>query len=332
MVVFAVARLLRKLISAIWRKRLSVVVALFIVMALVNGLLFYWIEGIMHGRDIDLFTSIYWAIITMATIGYGDIYPHSVLSRILAIEASIVGIATFTLLVSVIAEDFLSRSMKRSMGFGKMKNREIVVVGDTELCREVVEELKLNKSSSKIGWILTKQPTKPMDIDFIVGDPADEDTLKRVGIDKVSKLIICLDDDSKAIHTVLTARRMNKSLEIIAVANSSKAEELLAEAGASVVISMRLLGRALASAAFEPAVIRFLEEVTTARGMADLIEVSVDERSSGATLSEFLDILRFKGVRLIPLAMARGQELIMAPTPDTKLQANDRVVLMKVLE
>lgn len=328
--VFAVARLLRKLILTIWRGRLSIVIALFVIMALINGALFYWIEGIMYGRDIDLFTSIYWAIITMATIGYGDIYPHSALSRILAIEASIVGIATFTLLVSVIAEEFLSRSMKKSMGLGKMKNREIVVIGDTELCREVVDELRLNKSDSKIGWILTKQPSRPIDIEFVVGDPADEDTLKRANIDKVSKLIICLDDDSKAIHTVLTARKMNKSLEIIAVANSSKAEELLLQAGASVVISMRLLGRALASAAFEPAVIRFLEEVTTARGTADLIEVVVDQHSSGKTLVEFLNRLRLENVRLIPLAISRDRELIMAPTPDTKLQANDRIVLMKI--
>jgi len=265
----------------------------------------------------------------MATIGYGDVVPESWAGRVLALETAVMGIATFTLLISVIAEEFLSRSLKKSMGLGRLKGVNILVIGDTEVCEEVINELKINMRNARIAWVLSKQPQKPLDVEFVVGDPADEDTLIRGGVSKASKAIICLSDDSKAVHTILMLKRLNRGIEVIAMARTAKSAELMREAGASLVISMKLLGRTLASAVFEPAVVEFLNEATTAKGVLDIVELTVSKKYDGSPLSTLMRSYGEEGVRYVPVALIRGTQLLPTPALDTRLKEGDRVVLIK---
>ena len=66
-----------------------------------------------------MITAFYWAVITMATTGYGDVTPKTEVGRIVAMVASVAGISTFTALVSLLAENFISSSMRRMMGMHK---------------------------------------------------------------------------------------------------------------------------------------------------------------------------------------------------------------------
>ncbi|HDD26658.1 MAG TPA: hypothetical protein ENF75_06180, partial [Acidilobales archaeon] len=330
MVIFVVYNLLRRALHTLWQRKFLFVLFLFGIVTLINGLLFYWIEHVVNGRgDIDLFTSFYWSVITMATIGYGDVVPESWAGRVLALETAVMGIATFTLLISVIAEEFLSRSLKKSMGLGRLKGVNILVIGDTEVCEEVINELKINMRNARIAWVLSKQPQKPLDVEFVVGDPADEDTLIRGGVSKASKAIICLSDDSKAVHTILMLKRLNRGIEVIAMARTAKSAELMREAGASLVISMKLLGRTLASAVFEPAVVEFLNEATTAKGVLDIVELTVSKKYDGSPLSTLMRSYGEEGVRYVPVALIRGTQLLPTPALDTRLKEGDRVVLIK---
>ncbi|MEJ2131598.1 MAG: ion transporter [Gammaproteobacteria bacterium] len=96
--VFRVLRLVRYvgeadlLIDALRASRRKIIVFLFSVMALVVvfGSLMYLIEGPGNGFD-SIPISIYWAIVTMTTVGYGDISPHTALGRILASFIMITG-------------------------------------------------------------------------------------------------------------------------------------------------------------------------------------------------------------------------------------------------
>lgn len=96
--VFRVLRLMRYvgeadlLIDALRESRRKIVVFLFTVFALVVvfGSLMHLIEGPENGFD-SIPISIYWAIVTMTTVGYGDISPHTPLGRVLASFIMITG-------------------------------------------------------------------------------------------------------------------------------------------------------------------------------------------------------------------------------------------------
>ncbi len=333
MVFAIVLMLIRKVLRAALRSRIAVIAILFVCIALINTSLFYYAEVILgHRQDLDFFKCFYWAIVTMATVGYGDIVPTTFLGHIIATETIIIGIAVYTLMISSLAEVFMRKTLRSIMGLGKLKGVDILVIGSNEICREAIEELRASGTKLRIGWLMDKRLREvPEDVDYVVGDPTDDKVLERAGVRSAKYILICLSSDSRAIHTVLTVKRLNRSATIAAVAWSRKAQELLKEAGASIVIPLKIVGRALASAVFEPMVPSFIEEVTTARGVADLVQIDVGKNIEGKSLAEYVKELESKdGKRYIPLMISDGSgKAIVAPSSDRKLKAGDKVLLLK---
>lgn len=321
---------MKKLVTG---RKLAYVALAFVIFAFINAVLFYVAENVLGGNEsITFWRALYWSIVTMATVGYGDVVPSTSYGSIVAVETIIIGIAIFTMLVSTLAEEFMNRSMRKNMGLGRLKKTDILVIGDSESCKEVINELLINLPNARISWLMPQPPQKPPeDVEFVSGDPSEEETLKRAAADRARKIIICLKDDSKAVHTVLMLRKINKSAQVIAVASNDKVKELLKEAGADFITPLRLIGRVLASAAFEPSVAEFIDEITTARGVADLVERAVPKEFSGKELREFVNhLIASEGVRkYVPLAIKRETDLIVAPDPAEKIKEGDKIVLLK---
>lgn len=330
----AIIRLIKRALMKLAQRRIVSILILFLTFAIVNGTLFHYFE-VINGpqKNLTYFQSIYWAIVTMATVGYGDIVPQTFAGYIIASLTIVLGIAVFTLLVSTIAEAFLRQSLRRYMGLVKLKHVDVVVVGASEICREAIDELRNSGRGYRIAWVLEERPrAPPEDIDFVVGDPLDEDTLIRAGIKSAKHLIICILDDSATIHIALMAKRLNKNLKIAAIAKSNKTKELLEEAGVSIVVPLRIIGRELASAVFEPSVTLFVDEVTSSRGIADLIEVPIDHNLSGMTPEEVVKGLehRDRAHRYVPLMLVKDSgDRIAAPDSGTKLKSGDKLVVLK---
>ncbi len=324
-----------KLLKLVRRSRFTYVAIAFTASVLVNGTLFYVTEGVLGGRHgITFWRSLYWAVVTMATVGYGDIVPKTFWGTVVTVETIVVGIAVFTMMVSLLAEEFMNASIRKNMGLGRLRRVDILVIGELGSCREAVEELKLNLPNARIGWLMPETPKQPpKDVDFVAGDPADEDVLKRAAADRVRDVVICLSDDSKAVHTVLMLRRLNKGARVICLANNERSKELLEEAGANQVIPARILGRLLASAAFEPGVTEFLREVTTARGFGDLTEVRIGRELAGLTVGEAEEVLGRRDGRhsYRALALIREGRLSLAPPPSERLKEGDSLVMLKAL-
>ncbi len=302
-------------------------------MWIVNALLFYYSEHIVAGRkDIDMYAALYWSLITMATIGYGDVTPVRGLGWVVAGFAAIMGIIAYTLTISVIADWFLSLSIRRSLGMAPLKNKEILVIGDTDTCYELIDELKLNNYIENIGLVTPQQPRELLDIDYVVGDPGSEDILRKAGIEKAKHVFLCLSDDSKALYITLLIRSINKNAEIYAVVKHAKTEQLLREAGAKHVISSRILGRTIASALFEPGVLTILTDIISARGKGDLIEIKISEKQYGKTIKEIEEELNQKDKKhnyKIIAIVKPDKTYIVAPNPETKLEKQDTIIVIK---
>ncbi len=266
--IFVLPYKIRRILSKLARRRVLLLAIIFVFFWFLGAFLFY----ITETPKVSIGESLYWALITMSTVGYGDIVPSNSSARAVAAATSVFGIATYTLLISTLADFFLGATVKAAMGMGRLKGKRFLVVGEGPACEEAIKELLANGYSDETGWIRESQPKGDPGVDFIIGDLS-EDTLKRAGADKVGHVIICYDDDSKNLHAAALSRRLNPSASIVTLAKDALMVEILKEIGVKSIVPLSVLGRLLASSAFEPAVATFIADATTARSGVDLIEV-----------------------------------------------------------
>ncbi len=270
----------------------------------------------------------------MATIGYGDVTPVRGLGWIVAGFAAIMGIIAYTLTISVIADWFLSLSIRRSMGMAPLKNKSIIIIGDSPACQEIIDELILNELGEKTGWLTPVKPRGEPPVDYMIGDPRDLETLKKAGTDKAEHIVLCLKNDSKTLHTTLIIRKINKQAKISAITSKAEMEDLLKQAGANHVLSQKILGRTIASAIFEPEVLTILTDIISKKGKGDLIQEKITQKQAGKTIKEIEEekTQKDKKYNYKAIALIRNQEYIIAPPPNTKLQENDTIIYVKGLK
>jgi voltage-gated potassium channel len=64
-----------------------------------------------EGEDLSTWDGVWWAVTTMTTVGYGDIYPETTLGRIVAVSVMLVGIGFVAILTAALAQKFVERQL-----------------------------------------------------------------------------------------------------------------------------------------------------------------------------------------------------------------------------
>ncbi len=263
------------------KNRLLQIAAAVLLLAVLFAVLFMYFE------NVDFYTAFYWAVITMATIGYGDVTPQTGAGRAVAMVTAVAGISTFTALVSVLAEYFISSSIRRMMGMHRVKySGHYVVIGQGSSIESCVNELLLamSRGEAQMRPIVVVFPSDderkkaelPEEVEILIGDPTNGETLERAHVREASHVILALEDDSKSVFATLMVKRMSKA-RVLVEALKAESVELLKQAGADrVILSRSFAGRLLASSVFEPEVVDVVDDLTTALGHYDIAVLDGD--------------------------------------------------------
>ena len=131
----------RELQNALWNSRHKIVVFLGSVLCIVvvMGTLLYMVEGEEHGFT-SIPTSIYWAIVTLTTVGYGDIAPETVLGQGIASAIMIMGYAILAVPTGIVTGEIVNE--KRRQGMNKCQRcQSITTRDDANYCYKCGERL-----------------------------------------------------------------------------------------------------------------------------------------------------------------------------------------------
>lgn len=80
----------------------------------ISAMLLYFIEGQSNPESFGSITrSLWWAVVTLTTVGYGDVYPHSVLGRVVAGVVAVTGIGIVALPTAILASSFAEEFRER---------------------------------------------------------------------------------------------------------------------------------------------------------------------------------------------------------------------------
>ena len=261
-------------------------------MVLVGGTLGYVvIEGM------NPFDALYMTTITVTTIGFKEVFPLSLGGRIFTILLAFIGIGVILLIATEFARAMLETDLRRVLGIRRelklMKNlkNHIVVCGHGRMGHAVIEILHQRGIPFAVVELDPEHCRSLEDrgLPVVRGDATDEKVLASTNIGQAKTIITCLADDAHNVYTILLARQLNPSINVIARAVEFDADERLKLAGANRVLNPYLIGgMRLALSAIKPTVTDFIDESLLGSSVElDLAEIVIDPSSelAGKTLA-----------------------------------------------
>jgi voltage-gated potassium channel len=271
-----------------WRRfdRASVTAGSLFALVSVLSLLIYAVFGTLYlGNEFnppvqDVGTAFYFAIVSMSTVGYGDITPHSITARLFTASIIILGITVFATSISAIAGPVIGGNLKRLVK-GRfstaMRKNHIIIAGATPLALSVYAGLRRRGDEVTVIVPPGTPHEYPAATDLIEGDPSSVEVLHSAGVTRARYVLALRDDDAENAFIVLAAKEATGEggAKTVALVNTSKHLEKIRRVQPDLVFSVQLLGAELLARAING-------EPMDGQAITDLFFAKVDPQAKPA--------------------------------------------------
>ena len=308
---------------------LSLLMLLFIIAT--GSLGYFFIE------DWNLTDAVYMTLITLTTVGFGEIHPLSPAGRHFTMLIVILGTSFFIYAGGSVVQFMVEGQIQTLMGRRKLDKKitrlrnHHIVCGYGRIGRVLYNQLVHDKPMDIV--VIEKSPEliPQMEADgtlYIAGDASVEENLIRAGIKEARCLVAALATDTDNVFLVLTARQLNPNLFIMARCCYKESKAKLIAAGADAVESPYDMGATnMALKLLRPTVTNFLELALENRNR----EIQMEEIGITPN-SELVNVmLKDSGIRqtfnLIIIAVKNGDGTMrFNPSHETILKTGDTVI------
>ena len=297
--------------------------------------------GYQYIEQWGVLDSLYMTVITVTTIGLGEVHPLQPAGRIFTIIISLAGVGTVAYALSSLASMVIGgelfnlvkgRQMEKDIS--KLQNH-LILCGIGKSGLRTLEELLASRENVVVIDIdpqVCSQINK--DHAYVICDDATQEaTLYAAGILKAKGLITALPDDASNVFVTLTAREIAPDIFIVARSSDASIEKKLQHAGANRVIVVNDIGgRHMANIMLQPAAIRLVEEMTGLHNRdVSLSEISILPGCEweGKTPVE-LQVRSRTGLTIVGIFQAG--KLIIAPAANTIMQTGDTLIVFGPVE
>lgn len=280
--------------------------------------------------EVGLIDTLYYVTVSLSTTGYGDIAPASDGARLLTTFAiTPLRVLFLIILVGTTLEVLTERTREqwRLSHWRTLVRNHTVIVGFGTKGRSAAETL-LSTGVAKEQIVVVDPSAKVIDaanadgFAGVVGDATRSSVLERARTDRARQIVIATQRDDTAVLVTLTARQMNKGLNIVAAVREEENVPLLRQSGAdSVVTSSGAAGRLLGLSLISPSAGQVMEDLIQQGEGLSLFERPVTKAEAGRSPRECDDLV---------VSVIRGHRLLNFDEPEAAvLQPLDRVVVIR---
>lgn len=324
--------------SILWR-RLKRVGSIFVaVYFAVAGSLYLLEHGVQDGKFDKFSDAIWFCVVTMSTVGYGDIYPVTSAGRFITGFFILFTLGTLGLLITAVSEAVMEVKRMEEHGLigTRMKNH-VIVCGFNSMARAALSELVA--ADRKIA-ILCETPQeieaardmKTPALFITSGDPSQELFRDRLNVAEADAVIVAMSDDTKNLIATLNVKAVAPNARLVVALQREELRQTLMAGGVTYIASPNeLSGRLVASAAFEPEVAMLLEDLMSSEvGGADCMQYAAGDLG-GRTVGDIRTILNdLDGPLLVAVAKKKGAAFDVLPNPPKTMQVDrdDEIIVI----
>lgn len=291
-------------------------------------------------EDMAWVDALYMTVITIATVGFGEVKELSPQGRLFTITLIVLGVGIATTVISnafsIVVGPLLWSTLEQRRMQQKIKNlnQHYIVCGYGRMGRQIVSDLRARNepfividSSPDLESFLLETETP-----YIIGSAMDDEILLEAGIERARGIVSALSNDASNVMTVLSARELNPKIYIVARVVRGESESKVRRAGANEVINpYQIGGHRMALSLLRPAVHDFLTHIfnfETEHQPVDVGQVIVLENSSIAGKTVATCGLRSEqGVNILGIIQPSG-DLVITPHPNTNIDVGATLIVI----
>lgn len=283
--------------------------------------------------------ALYMTVITMTTVGFGEVMPLDDQSKIFTIFLILASVVIVGYALSIITEYILSKNDVEELKHKKMQKKidsfknHIVICGYGRNGKQAARKLAAyNKQFVVIEKDKEMEERLQLDdVSYVIGNANEDEVLVTAGVDRAACFISALPNDADNLFVVLSARQLNSKMNIISRASNESSYDKLKFAGAdNVILPDKIGGDHMASLVVVPGLMEFIDNLSiVGKSNINIEEVDVEKlfkSNKGRTIRD-LDLRRKTGCSVIGYKDENGEYLVN-PEAELELAPNSRIIVL----
>jgi voltage-gated potassium channel len=225
-----------------------------VLLLIVYGVLGAFLLGAGFAPPIaNLPSAFYFTIVTMSTVGYGDIVPKSIEARLFVASLIVLGITVFVTALTAVIGPAVQTQINRTIGNRRKSMKRInhfIISGDGALAHNTARELL--RRGAPVLVIASKAGDSFGEAEVMVGDPTELNTLREAGAEQARGVLALSDEDSDNAFVILATHELVTDAKKVAAVSSRKNLERVRRARPDMILAAPVFGsEALAMALTE---------------------------------------------------------------------------------
>lgn len=326
------------------KENLSLVLLLIFTIVILSSLGITWLEP-----DFSFPDALWWSMVTLTTVGYGDLYPKTLGGRLIAVVVMVAGIGLLTTssitISATVTSVLINRKLKEEKGMNSYQfERHIIFCEWNDRARAILLELRSATQTKSTPIILIAEadnkPLEDRNLFFIRGNINDE-TLNRANVSQASTVIILGDDrlepsarDAKVVLSTLTVESLNPDTYTIVELTDERYLSHCERANADeIIISSGLSSMLISQATLNHGVSKVFTELMSPGIGNHTKKISLPQTMVGIPfLSALNRTKKEQGSIIIAIEQKETGEILCNPPEDYVLQQNDSLIVITRLQ